>query len=498
MIRKKLQVSIVGIMMIAALLVMSVSPTSGAPLPIKHIIIIMQENRSFDEYFGVYPGVNGIPPGVKLTVAPGSTETVAPYLETDSNPAGGSHSWEAAHEAYDNGKMDGFVWTSGRNAMGYYDYHMLPYYWTYAANYVLFDNLFESVLSYSLPAHLYLVAGQSGGYVTGRAPPVFDVKTIMQELKPAGISWKYYVGTTFPGKFSPALMNEDPDPTDNWVIGNIWLNNTDDGSGSLGPQATVPDAASTPQYGLWNPLPHIADVMNDPTLLSHDVPGSQFYTDIQSGKLPQVSWVIPNPQVSEHPNAGPVPGQKYVVTLVNTIMQSQYWRDSAIFVVWDDWGGFYDHVPPPKIDQYGLGFRVPALLISPYARQNFVSHHVYEFSSFLTLIEDQFGLKALTNRDSAANSFADEFDFNQAPRAPVVLDPSNPPLWNQQMPISISVASIANTQTSSLGTPIGPSPATTTPAWAVVLGAIAVAAAAVIAVLAVNRRRAPEPLLPER
>jgi phospholipase C len=382
--------------------------------------------------------------------------------------------------------------------MGYYDYNILPYYWTYAANYVLFDNMFESVLSYSLPAHLYLVAGQSGGYVTGRAPPVFDVKTIMEELKPAGVSWKYYVGTTFPGQFSPALMNEDPDPTDNWVIGNIWLNNTDDSAGSLGPQTTEPNAASTPQYGLWNPLPHIADVMSDPTLLSHDVAGSQFYTDIQSGNLPQVSWVMPNPRVSEHPNAGPVLGQKYVVTLVNTIMQSQYWKDSAIFVVWDDWGGFYDHVPPPMIDEYGLGFRVPALLISPYARQNFVSHHQYEFSSFLTLIENQFGLKALTNRDSGANSFTDEFDFNQAQRAPLVLDPSNPPSWAQQTSTSISSTglsstSIASTQTSTSSIPIGPSPASTTPEWAVILGAIAVAAAAIIVVLAVNMRRRPEP-----
>jgi phospholipase C len=143
------------------------------------------------------------------------------------------------------------------------------------------------------------------------------------------------------------------------------------------------------------------------------------------------------------------------------------------------------------IDQYGLGFRVPALLISPYARQDFVSHRQYEFSSFLTLIEDQFGLKALTNRDSGANSFADEFDFNQAPRAPLVLDPSNPPVWNQQMPTTMSVTSIASTQTSTSSMPIGPPPATTTPAWAIILAAIAVAAAAIIAVLTANRRRAP-------
>lgn len=440
------------------LVIATASPAAGAPLPIKNIIIIMQENRSFDEYFGTYPGVNGIPPGVKLSVSPGSSQYVEPYLETNTNPIGGPHSWEAAHEDYDNGKMDGFVWTSGPNAMGYYDYHMLPFYWTYAANYVLFDNFFESVLSYSLPAHLYLVAGQSGGYMTGRAPPVFDVKTIMEELQPAGISWKYYVGTTFPGQFSPALMNEDPDPTDNWVIGNVWLNNTD--QGTLGTEAIDPEAASTPSYGLWNPLPHIAAIKNDPSLLSHDVPGSQFYTDMSSGSLPQVSWIMPAPPVSEHPNAGPVLGQKYVVGLVNKIMQSQYWQDSAIFVVWDDWGGFYDHVPPTMVDQYGLGFRVPALLISPYAQQNYVSHRLYEFSSFLTLIEGQFRLSSLTGRDAGANSFSDEFNFAQSPRQPLILDPNNPPQWNP---------SVTSTQTTSSSVQV---PEMSVPLWTLFAAAV--------------------------
>ena len=132
MISRKLKISTVGSVMIIALMITTVTPVSAAPLPIKHLIIIMQENRSFDEYFGVYPGVNGISLNVKLTIAPRSSQTISPYLETNPNPKGGPHSWEAAHESYDNGKMDGFVWTSGPNSMGYYDYHMLPDYWTYA------------------------------------------------------------------------------------------------------------------------------------------------------------------------------------------------------------------------------------------------------------------------------------------------------------------------------------------------------------------------------
>jgi phospholipase C len=159
-------------------------------------------------------------------------------------------------------------------------------------------------------------------------------------------------------------------------------------------------------------------------------------------------------------------------------MQSQYWQDSAIFVLWDDWGGFYDHVAPPMVDQYGLGFRVPALLISPYARQNYVSHQTYEFSSFLTLIEDQFGLKPLTNRDSRANSFYNEFNFNQAPRSPLILDPNNPPSWQP--------GTTTTTQTSSSSTTI------TTPelpVWSTLVVAIVVAAAAVTIALTVNKRR---------
>jgi len=313
----------------------------------------------------------------------------------------------AAHDDWDGGKMDGFVWVGGPAAMGYYDYHMLPYYWTYAANYVLFDNFFESVLSYSLPAHLYLIAAQSGGFVKGPTPEVFEFETIMEELDPMGISWKYYCRTNLPDAWNP-----------------------------------VDEVLRA--YSLWNPLPHMAGIMNNSKLLSRDVPGYEFYEDVKNGTLPQVSFIMPILEVSEHAPFGPIEGQKYVVTLVNTIMNSQYWKDSAIFVVWDDWGGYYDHVPPPQVDEYGLGVRVPALLISPYARQNYVSHTLYEFSSFIKLIENQFGInKTLTERDAKANSFYEEFDFNQAPRTPLILDPENPPEWNPS-----TVTTIKNTQTS--------------------------------------------------
>jgi phospholipase C len=224
--------------------------------------------------------------------------------------------------------MDGFVWAASRdsnpsNVMGHYNYTMLPYYWTYASNYVLFDNFFHSILSYSLPNHLYLIAAQSGGYVSGTVPAVFNFTTIMEELSP-GVSWKYYYETNLPGAGitdESELMAHDP------------------------PESTFDDYV--------DPLPRMEGIVSK-GLLSHNVKGSEFYTDVQSGTLPQVSWIVPAEAVSEHPTASPAVGQKYVVTLVNTIMQSQYWKDTAIFIAWDDWGGFYDHVPPPQVDQYGL------------------------------------------------------------------------------------------------------------------------------------------------
>jgi len=420
---KKLYPSAFGLVLMLLLIMTTITPVAGTPLPIQHIVIIMQENRSFDEYFGTYPGANGIPPNVCLTISPGSNQCVKPYLETNPNAEGASHSWDAAHTCWDNGKMDGFVWSAkgNSNVMGHYDYHMLPYYWTYASNYVLFDNFFHSVLSYSLPNHLYLISGQSGGYVKGKPPAVFDFETIMEELSPA-ISWKYYFGTNLPGT---GITN--------------------------GSELIAHDTSESSYYDYTNPLPHMKGIMSNASLLSRDVPGSEFYTDVQSGTLSQVSWIVPAPVVSEHPTHSPMVGQKYVVTLVNTIMQSQYWKETAIFIAWDDWGGFYDHVPPPQVDQYGLGFRVPVLLISPYARQGYISHTLYEHSSYLAFIENQFGLKPLTNRDMMANSFYGEFDFNQPPRQPLILNPNSPPHWNAS---TITTATSA-TLPSEISTPQG-------------------------------------------
>jgi phospholipase C len=400
----------------------SVASTSAPPglEKIDHFIFIMQENRSFDSYFGTYPGANGIPAGV---VVPGPTgNMVAPFHDPNDINRGGPHGWDNAQADINGGKMDGFLiqsWRSvarnpvrpnapnatargnPRDVLGYHDWREIPNYWDYAKLYVLQDRMFESVASYSLPAHLYMLAAQSGGYtgrdpLTGRVQPkpsTYNFPEITELLQGGKIEWKYYV-----------TSGTIPDTEDGHVVG------------------TLPAQKQDPKfYTLWNPLPAFPFVRNNPSQWNRLVDTSEFYADCKNGTLPQVSWVIPSGAVSEHPPAGVREGMAYVTGLVNAAMQSPEWSHTAIFIAWDDWGGFYDHVPPPKVDTYGYGLRVPALVISPYAKQNYISHQTMSFESWLKLVEERYGVKSMTARDTGAYDMRDAFNFNQLPRNPVIL-----------------------------------------------------------------------------
>jgi phospholipase C len=381
-----------GAAFLASLLITSALPhqVSAAPAatPIKHVIVILEENHTFDNYFGTYPGVNGIYNVKAMPDEPGGPPAVAPYLFTSPVlKANLNNSWTAAHDAYDNGSMNGFI--SAQNGsdvtMGYYDYHLIPYYWDYATQYTLFDNFFSSVMGPSLPNHLYLLAGQSGGLTIDSRYGVFnfssstvrsddfEFESAINELEAAHVSWRYYAG------------------------GSGFLNN-------------------------WNPLPAFPYVANNQSLDDNVVETGQFVNDLKNGSLPSVSWVMPDSDiVSEEPPANVTLGEQTVVSEINAVMNSQYWNSTAIFLTWDDWGGFYDHVPPPRVDQYGYGFRVPLLVISPYARQGFVDNTQGDFTSVLKFIETDFGLGSLSSRDAKANDLYSAFDFTQAPRAPLVL-----------------------------------------------------------------------------
>jgi len=435
---------------------------AGNTIPIKHFIYIIQENITYDHYFGTYPGGEGIPLGTKLPYRPGGEPKVAPFhLHETSIPHDLNHSWQAAHVAYDNGKMDGFLWAEwpkalnfywkgklpevdpedivpaeesaemakqdlanangGRrkigqaaatdekeaenagnmptvgqggvgtppplpppawvhNTLSYYDWHEIPNYWEYARRFTLCDHFFSSLAGPSEPNHLYTVAAQSGGLVNnpGRGiageDGVYTFETMAELLQDSSHSWKYY--------------DEKPDPH---------------------------------KHTLWNPLPGFKNISADPKLMSHLVSLSQFELDLKNNTLPEVCWIVPTFADSEHPPADSVRGMWHVTNLINAVMQSPAWNDCAIIVTWDDFGGFYDHVPPPQIDKYGYGPRVPALVISPWSRAGTVAHTNYDFTSPLKLIETRFGLHSLATRDRQSSDMLDCFDFAQKPLAPRII-----------------------------------------------------------------------------
>ncbi len=385
---------------------------------IQHFVFIMQENRSFDSYFGTYPGADGIPPNTSL-IDPWDGSVVKPYHDTNNDNFDGPHGWDNAQADIDGGKMDGFLkqaytrYSEGaqinrtpgndpREVLGYHDYHEIPNYWDYAGLYVLQDRMFESVASYSLPAHLYELAAQSGGY-TGYNQPYpqsFNFPEITELLTSGNITWNFYVtsGSVVDanGQAIGTAAQQQEDPT---------------------------------KYTYWNPLPAFPKMWDDPNQRTRVVDTAQFYQDAQSGNLPQVSWIQPffGTSLSEHPGmgGGVEEGMAYVTGLVNAIMQGPDWDSTAIFISWDDWGGFYDHVNPPKVDEYGYGIRVPGLVISPYARQGYIDHKTYSFESWLKLVEERFGVASMTARDKNALDMKDDFDFTQKPRPPVILSATN-------------------------------------------------------------------------
>jgi phospholipase C len=327
---------------------------------IDHVVFLIQENHSFDNYFGTYHGANDLPANLKVPSTPGGQPTISPFHFVTPLTHDLDHSWEAAHAAMDTGKMDGFVSAEKSNdTMGYYDGTDIPNYWSYASHFELLDNFFSSLAGPSLPNHLYAVAGQSGGVENNMSEPPeggFDFPETAQELQQAKITWKYYDGQANPQAFS-----------------------------------------------LWNPLPGFKAFMSDKELMNHLVHGSQFFQDLRNGTLPAVSWIVPNGQESEHPPQDIQLGMWYVTDFVNALMKSPYWANTLLVITWDDYGGFYDHVSPPQVDAYGYGPRVPTILISPYVKAGMIDHTTYDFTSVLKFIEDRFNLTPLAERDSAAN-----------------------------------------------------------------------------------------------
>lgn len=373
--------------------------------PIKHFISLMQENHTFDNYFGTYPGADGIQPNTcmpyDIYADPGSP-CVKPFHITDSIPIfDPDHSQATAETQFNAGKMDGFVYAlsikgqNGSLAMGYYDGTDLPYYWNLADNYVLFDRMFSPAQDGSFINHVYWVAGRPfpRPLPNGVTP---DVPTIFDRLEAQGISWKFYV--------------QNYDASVNYRT-------------SAQVELVNPNRVS---QIIWVPLLNLDRFLDNPKLASHIVDLSEYFTDLQNGTLPAVSYIIPS-GASEHPPGNVQSGEKFVRGLIQELMRSTSWSSSAFMITYDDWGGWYDHVPPPQVDDYGYGFRVPGLLVSPYARKGYIDHTQYDFTSMLKFVENNWGVAPLADRDANANDIVRAFDFAKPPRPPEYISDTRTP-----------------------------------------------------------------------
>ncbi len=372
--------------------------------PIKHIVYIVKENRSFDSFFGKFPNADGATQGL---MSNGSVIPLQPLSDQTVHDLG--HDWWSALEVDSDGKMDLFDLNYEANVQGdFLSYSQfgpndIPNYWAYAQNFVLADHVFSSTDGPSLPSHLYAIAAQaadmistpqghkssnswgcdntkdlqveflqSDGTITLGSPCV-EMQTLGDLLDAADIDWKYYA---------------------------------------------VP--AGTPGYQ-WNVYNNVRHIRYGPDWATHVEDETNFENDALNGNLPPVSWLVARSGQTEHPPSSVCNGENWTVSKINAIMQGPDWDSTAIFLTWDDFGGFYDHVQPPKLDVFGLGPRVPFLIISPYVKGKTVDHTQYEFSSVLRFIEDTFNLPSLTNRDAEANDMMDAFDFSQKALPPLML-----------------------------------------------------------------------------
>lgn len=410
---------------------------------IKHVIFIVKENRSFDHYFGQYPGANG---ATSATISTGATIPLAVAPDTMDRDV--DHLWWSSLTGIDGGKMDRFDLIPGANQNNDYvgetqqTSQTIPNYWQYAGYYALADNMYSSMAGPSLPNHLYTIAAQSGG--------VFDLPSRNPGIQNWQVSWgcDAPANETVPVMDSKGVINNNVFPCFDFTVlsdelttaGVSWL--------------YYAPVQNTLGYN-FNTLDAINHIRNSSQWTTSDVIETQFLTDVANGKLPQVSWLIAGGTQSEHPPNSVCEGENWTVQQVNAILQSPLYKDNtAIFITWDDFGGFYDHVLPPPLDEYGLGLRVPLVIISPYVRLNasnqpgYISHTQYEFSSVLKFIEEDFGVPPMTTRDADANDTTDSFDFTQSPRAPLILNQRTCPLASQtvetfgQQPVNIESATI--------------------------------------------------------
>jgi phospholipase C len=373
---------------------------------ITHVVIVIQENRTVDNLFNGFPGANTVQSGVNL-----QGQSVALQPVNLSEPYDLGHFHADFLNAYNGGAMNGFDRESvacpacsapPEPAYAYVPQSQAQPYWSMAQTFAFADEMFQTNEGPSFPAHMYLVSGTSAmdssnifygmdnpsspsnvavagcdapagslvslinpatGALGPKVFPCFDHTTLFDSLDAAKVSWRYYQSS----------------------VGN----------------------------GLWFAPDDFNHIRNGPDYANVSSPQTKFFSDVTAGKLAAVSWIVPTAAESDHPQSTDGSGPAWVASVVNAVGNSAYWSNTAIFVVWDDWGGWYDHVAPPQYNYYELGFRVPLIAISPYAKAGYVSHTVHEFGSLLKFTEQTFGLATLGYTDTRADNLSDMFDFTQ-------------------------------------------------------------------------------------
>ncbi|HTT34473.1 MAG TPA: alkaline phosphatase family protein [Thermoplasmata archaeon] len=416
------------------------APPAGAASPpasvrsIQHVVVLMLENHAYDTYFGTYCTrlgpycaypADGLPARTCVPLDPtnASAGCVKPFAFTSANDSLSAilwHNWYSSHSAYDNGTNANFYLaeTSGLTPFGHYDGTTAPLYWDLAEEYGLGDQFFSPALSYSLPNHWYLVAAQSPSQIdvnpVGPGPPNLPIPAPAMSylnqsnhtpsaedlLSARGVSWKMYDYAL------PSYATAIRTPT---------------------------GAGVASAYDFWNPEGAKAESYTA-AFTSHFVNRSSIFPDARSGRLPSVSWVIPDFTYSDHPPSSVSDSEYFTARLVDALESSPEWNSTALFITWDEYGGFYDHVVPPTVDSNGWGFRVPLLVVSPYAREGYVSHVNESFPSILHFIEDRFNLGCLTAEDCNATLPLDYFDFNSTARAPIIF-PTNVSRMHYPLPL---------------------------------------------------------------
>jgi phospholipase C len=382
---------------------------------IQHVVIIVQENRTVDDLFRGLKGADTARSGENSkgeSVPLESTSLTAPFDMI--------HTHDSFKIEYANGRLNGFNKARSQcspagkylcppadvRAYAYVPRSEVEPYFTMAKTYTFADRMFQTNEGPSFPAHQYIISGTSA---IGNGSP------LRASENPTGPGGVFHRGgcdsqpLTFVVAIDPAGQEGSPSfPCFNRL--------------SLMDEINENSMLSWRYYqsylgpGLWNAPAAVEPTYNSPQFKTDVVaPPAQFLTDVAAGRLASVTWITPTAKASDHGGVTDGSGPSWVASVVNAIGESKYWGSTAIFVTWDDWGGWYDHVAPTMYNSYELGFRVPLIVISPYAKVHYVSHAQHEFGSILHFAEKTFDLPSMGTTDARADDLSDCFDFKQSP-----------------------------------------------------------------------------------